>query len=523
MSKQIDIAAEIGLTDSESSTPTATSPINVPPTPPDEETVARANSLKDQGNKFLTTGRYSQAAEKYSEAIALYPNAIYYSNRAQALIKLEAYGQAIADANEAIRLDPKYIKAYYRRASANYALGKLKAALKDFKSVLTIVPKDPDAAAKAKLCEKILREDAFQKAIEMDAPIESTIDVDDVQVDNSYHGPRLEKDAPVTMDFVQDCIEHFRAEKLLHRKYVMMLLLRGIELFKSLPTLLSVPLPRDQTGAVCGTLTVCGDTHGQYYDLLNIFELGGFPSENNVFFFNGDYVDRGSFSFETVFALLLIKLANPSAVHMLRGNHETKNMNRIYGFEGEVKHKYDDNVMKLFTKLFQCLPLAAVLENKVFVVHGGLSTNGTTYGEGDSLPSVLLGEIGALDRFREPPERGLMSDLLWSDPQPQLGREASKRGLGFSFGPDYTNAFLKRNNLQLVIRSHEVRDEGYEVEHGGKVITVFSAPNYCDQMGNKGAYIRFGSEDMVPAFTKFVAAPHPNIPPMRYAGNMFSL
>lgn len=103
MSKQIDIAAEIGLTDSESSTPTATSPINVPPTPPDEETVARANSLKDQGNKFLTTGRYSQAAEKYSEAIALYPNAIYYSNRAQALIKLEAYGQAIADANEAIR------------------------------------------------------------------------------------------------------------------------------------------------------------------------------------------------------------------------------------------------------------------------------------------------------------------------------------------------------------------------------------------------------------------------------------
>ena len=134
-----------------------------------------------------------------------------------------------------------------------------------------------------------------------------------------------------------------------------------------------------------------------------------------------------------------------------------------------------------------------------------------------------LGEIEALDRFREPPEAGLMSDLLWSDPQPQRGRAPSKRGLGFSFGPDYTEAFLRRNNLQLVIRSHEVRDEGYEEEHGGKVITVFSAPNYCDQMGNKGAYIRFGADDMTPSFTKFVAAPHPNVPPMRYAGNMFSL
>lgn len=249
------------------------------------------------------------------------------------------------------------------------------------------------------------------------------------------------------------------------------------------------------------------------------------PTEKNVFLFNGDYVDRGSFSFETVFALILMKLSAPSSLHMLRGNHETKNMNKIYGFEGEVKHKYDDQVMKLFTKLFQSLPLAAVLESKVFVVHGGLSTNGNVGPEDgpNALTSVSLGEIEALDRFREPPEAGLMSDLLWSDPQPQRGRAPSKRGLGFSFGPDYTEAFLRRNNLQLVIRSHEVRDEGYEEEHGGKVITVFSAPNYCDQMGNKGAYIRFGADDMTPSFTKFVAAPHPNVPPMRYAGNMFSL
>jgi serine/threonine-protein phosphatase 5 len=257
--------------------------------------------------------------------------------------------------------------------------------------------------------------------------------------------------------------------------------------------------------------------------LVNIFELGGFPTEQNVFLFNGDFVDRGSFSFETVFTLMLIKLSAPSALHMHRGNHETKNMNRIYGFEGEIKHKYDDQVMKLFTKFFQTLPLASVLESKVFVAHGGLSTNGSAVEGINGPPSVTLDEINALNRFGEPPESGLMSDLLWADPQPQRGRAPSKRGLGFSFGPDYTESFLKRNNLQLVIRSHEVRDEGYEEEHNGKVITVFSAPNYCDQMGNKGAYIRFTSEDMTPAFTKFVAAPHPNIPPMRYAGNMLSM
>ena len=178
------------------------------------------------------------------------------------------------------------------------------------------------------------------------------------------------------------------------------------------------------------------------------------------------------------------------------------------------------------------------------MTHGGLST------QNDGI--VSLSEIEDIHRFREPPEAGLMSDLLWSgklapllypfytllysddcccccccccctDPQTQNGRSPSKRGLGFSFGPDYTNRFLQHNNLKFVIRSHEVRDAGYEEEHGGKCITVFSAPNYCDQMGNKGAFIRFTSEDMQPSFNQFEAVPHPNIPPMRYAGNMFSL
>ena len=311
--------------------------------------------------------------------------------------------------------------------------------------------------------------------------------------------------------------------------------------FNAQPSLLRLTLPECSSGGAdsaargdAGPFTVCGDTHGQFYDLMHIFEIGGFPSEENPYLFNGDFVDRGSFSFETVFILLTIKLCCPKGLYMLRGNHETKNMNKIYGFVGEVHHKYDATVMNHFAAVFRWLPLAAVISNNegpsplsVFVVHGGLSTNipAADVDENASaadVGAVSLSAIEAIVRGREPPESGLMADLLWSDPQPLMGRSFSKRGVGFSFGPDYTAAFLKKNNLQLLVRSHEVKDEGYVVEHGGKCITIFSAPNYCDQMANKGAFIRF-REDMVPAFTQFECSPHPDIPPMRYAGNVFGL
>lgn len=175
-------------------------------------------------------------------------------------------------------------------------------------------------------------------------------------------------------------------------------------------------------------------------------------------------------------------------MHLVRGNHESKNMNRIYGFEGEVKHKYDDTMMGLFAELFCAMPLCATIDEQVFVVHGGLATD----------DGVTLDDIQKVHRFREPPDSGLMSDLLWSDPQPAPGRQPSKRGVGLSFGPDVTRAFLETNRLKLMVRSHEVKDEGYSVEHDGKCITVFSAPNYCDQMGNKGAFIRFGRAFLPP-------------------------
>ncbi len=129
----------------------------------------------------------------------------------------------------------------------------------------------------------------------------------------------------------------------------------------------------------------------------------------------------------------------------------------------------------MIQEVFSWIPLAACIQSKIFIVHGGLS----------QVDGVKLAEIESIDRNREPPEEGLMTDILWSDPQPQNGRSASKRGVGKSFGPDVTKRFLDDNGLDLLVRSHEVRQEGYSEEHDGKCITIFSAPNYCDQVHSK--------------------------------------
>jgi len=324
-------------------------------------------------------------------------------------------------------------------------------------------------------------------------------------VKGDYDGPHL--DGKVTIEFCMQLVEAFKNQKTLHRKYALKILQLLGEFLPTLPTLTDVPI------APGGKITVCGDTHGQFYDLRNIFEINGYPSEDNPYLFNGDFVDRGSFSIEVVLTLFAFKLALPNHFHLSRGNHETINMNKMYGFEGEAKHKYNGQMADFFTEVYNWLPLCHVIHNKVFVVHGGLF----------SRDGVTLDEIKQVDRNMQPPEHGLMTEMLWSDPQPQMGRSPSKRGTGTQFGPDVTEDFLKTNGLELLIRSHEVKENGYEVMHDGKCITIFSAPNYCDQIGNKGAFITL-KEDCKPEFTMFDAVPHPAIKPMAYAagyGSMF--
>ncbi|KAJ0790794.1 Serine/threonine-protein phosphatase 5 [Helianthus annuus] len=353
---------------------------------------------------------------------------------------------------------------------------------------------------------KLKFEEAISAPTSKQQSVAETIDLRTIDVEPQYAGARIEGDV-VTLEFVKKMMDDFKNQKMLHKRYAFEIVLRTREILMALPSLVDVNVPNGKH------FTVCGDVHGQFYDLLNIFELNGLPSADNPYLFNGDFVDRGSFSVEVILTLFAFKCMSPSAIHLSRGNHESKSMNKIYGFEGEVRSKLSDKFVELFAEVFCYLPLAHVINEKVFVVHGGLfSTDG-----------VKLSDIRAIDRFCEPPEEGLMCEILWSDPQPNPGRGPSKRGVGLSFGGDVTKRFLKDNNLDLVVRSHEVKDEGYEIEHDGKLITVFSAPNYCDQMGNKGAFIRFEAPTMEPKIVTFSAVPHPDVKPMAYASNFLRM
>jgi serine/threonine-protein phosphatase 5 len=490
--------------------------------------------LKDNGNKALMAGHPLEAIGIYTEALDLLdePNAIILSNRAQAFIKVENYGLAISDATLAIEADAAYPKAYYRRGTAHFALSKAKLARKDFKQVCKLRPKDRDARSRYAECDKRVKEALFAAAIQSaeTVPLSESFQANDIIIAPNYDGPHpdggevclangdLDKEdalfepGKLPMDFVMAAIECFKNQKVIHKRYTARLLIHSKRYFETIPSLVDIKVPQSTEESKEDLhVTVCGDTHGQFYDVMNIFKLNGFPSPTNPYLFNGDFVDRGSFSVEVILTFLMFKMACPESIYLTRGNHETKNMNRIYGFEGEVKAKYDDKIFDLFLEVFGQLPLASVIEDKVFITHGGIP-----------VVPVTLDEIRKIKRGGEPPEKGLMSDLLWSDPQPFPGKSPSKRGVGFAFGPDITEAFLEKNNLELLVRSHEVKDEGYLVEHGNQTITVFSAPNYCDSMGNKGAFIHFG-KDCKPKFTQFEAVPHPDVRPMAYAAGMGGL
>nr|XP_037271962.1 serine/threonine-protein phosphatase 5-like [Rhipicephalus microplus] len=476
--------------------------------PPEKEELAA--KYKEEANEHFKKQEFNAAIELYSKAIEADPyKAVYYGNRSFAYLKTECFGYALKDASKAIELDRTYVKGYYRRAAAYMSLGKFKQALKDFEAVTKARPNDRDASAKYSECLKVVRRMAFERAIAVDdskKSIADSIDIEAMCIEDDYKGPQLQN-GQVTLEFMKELMETFKAGRKLHRKYAYKILVDAKALFQPLPSLVDIAVPPE-----C-KFTICGDIHGQFFDLMNIFELNGLPSETNPYLFNGDFVDRGSFSVECIFTLLGFKLLYPNHMYMSRGNHESQTMNQMYGFEGEVKAKYTPNMAELFTEVFNWLPLAHLINGRVLVMHGGLFSD----------DNVTLDDIRKTPRNRQPPEEGIMCELLWSDPQPQEGRSPSKRGVGIHFGPDVTQRFLQRNNLDYIVRSHEVKAEGYEVAHQGKCITVFSAPNYCDTMGNKGAFITMNGRDLKPEFTTYEAVPHPNIKPMAYASSLLAL
>lgn len=348
-------------------------------------------------------------------------------------------------------------QAYYRRAIANTAILRAREALKDFKTVVKREPNNKDAKLKLAECEKIVRRVEFLRAIEVDDPPSAfaDLDIDSIKVEDTYDGTKLENE--MTQDFVDDMISRFKNGKKIHKKYVYQIVAAVKKIVYDEPTMVETEIKEGHQ------LTVCGDTHGQFFDLLEIFRLNGFPTASHSYLFNGDFVDRGSWSTEVVLLLYAYKWLFPKTFFLNRGNHETDDMNRVYGFEGECKAKYNDRVFKIFSESFSALPLATLIAEKFLTLHGGLFSD----------DKISLDDIRKLNRHqqRQPGQQGLMMEMLWTDPQPTPGRSPSKRGVGLQFGPDVTKRFCEANGLEAVIRSHEVRMEGYEVEHDGRCVT----------------------------------------------------
>jgi len=230
---------------------------------------------------------------------------------------------------------------------------------------------------------------------------------------------------------------------------------------------------------VAAPCTICGDIHGQFRDLLELFRTGGeCPSTRYVFM--GDFVDRGHNSVETMILLLLLKARWPHHIYLLRGNHESRQVTQVYGFYDECMRKYGNgNPWRYCTDLFDAMPLAALVEGRVLCVHGGLSPDVRT-----------CDHMRMIDRKMEIPQEGPFADLMWSDPDDIDTWSISPRGAGWLFGAAVTHDFNETNGVELICRAHQLVQEGYKYMFSDQLVTVWSCPNYCYRCGNVAAILQ---------------------------------
>lgn len=267
-------------------------------------------------------------------------------------------------------------------------------------------------------------------------------------------------------------------------------------------------------------INIIGDLHGSLLDLLHILDEAGLPSEINKFVFNGDFVDRGDNSVEVMTLLLTLLIVYPDYVVLNRGNHEDMAVNRVYGFQNECCSKYDELTYGMFNEIFRYLPLFTIINDTIFIVHGGLFHD----------PDVKIQDLDNIDRIdycpvpaisypentvnlcpddaRKEYLKQLQRDALWSDPTCEAGLTKNNRGAGVQFGPDIANKFMENNNISMIIRSHECCRTGFEFPYSidpessigvPMLCTLFSASNYCNG-DNQGAYITIFSHVISDAY-----------------------
>uniref|UniRef100_A0A7R9YEZ5 Serine/threonine-protein phosphatase n=1 Tax=Pinguiococcus pyrenoidosus TaxID=172671 RepID=A0A7R9YEZ5_9STRA len=306
---------------------------------------------------------------------------------------------------------------------------------------------------------------------------------------------------PISFDTACRVLEVYRKGGRLSAKGVKKILREHYKMLKEMPNVCEIQVPEK------GALNVVGDLHGQILDLLHILDQGGLPSPTNRYIFNGDFVDRGDMGLEICCILMAFQCALGAENVMLnRGNHEEYTICQVYGFQNEVKRKYDDLTFSMFVEVFRYLPIATIVDSQVLVLHGGLfHRNGVTLDDLrrvtriDYVPKPTDAPLD-YNTLEDPQEREmwylseLNRDALWSDPVQEDIREPNPRGAGVIFGPSVTREFLSNNNLRMVVRSHECVREGFDLpfddEDLGILATIFSASNYGNS-ANNGAFMRF--------------------------------
>ncbi|XP_022705347.1 serine/threonine-protein phosphatase with EF-hands 2-like isoform X2 [Varroa jacobsoni] len=373
--------------------------------------------------------------------------------------------------------------------------------LSNIKPSVAAAISNPNPAASLRGLEPLPKDQLRLAAAE--AELYRNTDPNEIIVEDTYRGAHLEP--PFTSQHVNQLIQSFKERRTLHARYVLTIIHEARYFLRQMPNLSTA------STAFAKQITVVGDLHGKLDDLLTVFYKNGLPSKDNPYVFNGDFVDRGIHSVEVLMLLLLCMLVWKDCVFLNRGNHEDFNVNLRYGFLKEIMYKYTRQAPKIIQAtedLYSWLPLGTLIDNKVLVVHGGVSS------------TTDLKAIATVDRHQfatvlQAPgqhsnytyrEWRQVVDLLWSDPRTLNGCQPNNlRGGGSFFGPDVTEAFLRKYDLQLIIRSHECKVDGYEFTHNGKVLTIFSASNYYDVGSNRGAYVKLCGPKLVPHAVMFVS------------------